>query len=489
MSLIQVSNLSFGYEGNFENIFEQVSFQIDTDWKLGFIGRNGRGKTTFLNLLMGKYEYTGSIRASVSFDYFPFPVEDLSRDTAEIAEQIAPDAEQWELERELSCLGVPEDALLRPFETLSHGERTKVLLAALFLKENNFLLIDEPTNHLDTQARETVSRYLRSKKGFILVSHDRTFLDGCIDHVLSINKTNIEVQKGNFSSWQENKERLDQMERTENERLKKDVKRLNAAARQASGWSDKVEKTKIGTHAADRGAIGHKAAKMMKRAKALEARREQAAAEKSRLLKNVEEEEALSLSVLEYPKNCLLEVENLSVDYGNGPVFDAVRFSVGRGERVVLAGKNGCGKSSIIKLLAGEPVPHTGIVRLDSGLAVSYIPQDTSFLSGSLKDFALQEGIDETLFKTILRKLDFSRTQFEMELSTFSAGQKKKVLIAKSLCQKAHLYVWDEPLNYIDVISRIQIEKVLLESCPAMVFVEHDAAFCRKIATRAVMLS
>ena len=141
--------------------------------------------------------------------------------------------------------------------------------------------------------------------------HDRTFLDGCIDHVLSINKTNIEVQKGNFSSWQENKERLDLMERTENERLKKDVKRLNAAARQASGWSDKVEKTKIGTHAADRGAIGHKAAKMMKRAKALEARREQAAAEKSRLLKNVEEEEALSLSVLEYPKNCLLEVENL----------------------------------------------------------------------------------------------------------------------------------------------------------------------------------
>lgn len=488
MSLIQVSNLSFGYEGNFENIFEQVSFQIDTDWKLGFIGRNGRGKTTFLNLLMGKYEYTGAIRASVSFDYFPFPVEDLSRDTASVAEQIAPDAEQWELEREFSCLGVPEDALLRPFETLSHGERTKVLLAALFLKENNFLLIDEPTNHLDTQARETVSRYLRSKKGFILVSHDRTFLDGCIDHVLSINKTNIEVQKGNFSSWQENKERLDLMERTENERLKKDVKRLNAAARQASSWSDKVEKTKIGTHAADRGAIGHKAAKMMKRAKTLEARREQAAAEKARLLKNVEEEEVLSLSALEYPKNCLLEVENLSVDYGNGPVFEAVRFSVGRGERVVLAGKNGCGKSSIIKLLAGEPVPHTGIVRLGSGLAVSYIPQDTSFLSGSLKDFALREGIDETLFKTILRKLDFSRTQFEMELSTFSAGQKKKVLIAKSLCQKAHLYVWDEPLNYIDVISRIQIEKVLLESCPAMVFVEHDAAFCQKIATKVIML-
>ena len=207
MSMIQVSHLTFGYEGSFDNIFEDVSFQIDTDWKLGFIGRNGRGKTTFLNLLLGRYEYTGTITHSVEFEYFPHPVEDREEMTLTILEGIAPEAQLWEIQRELSLLEVEEGVLYRPFSTLSNGEQTKTLLAALFLKENRFLLIDEPTNHLDTLAREKVGEYLAGKKGFILVSHDRAFLDRCVDHVLSINRADIEVQRGNYSSWQQNKDR------------------------------------------------------------------------------------------------------------------------------------------------------------------------------------------------------------------------------------------------------------------------------------------
>lgn len=222
MSLIQVTDLSFTYEGGYDPVFEHVSFQIDTDWKLGFTGRNGRGKTTFLNLLMNRYEYSGSIVSSVEFDYFPFAVPDQERDTLEIVDSLLGDYEQWQLKRELSRLQVTEDVLYRPFSTLSNGERTKILLAALFLKEDRFLLIDEPTNHLDREARALVSRYLNSKKRFILVSHDRKFLDDSVDHILSINKTNIEVQRGNFSSWYENKQKQDQYEQSENDRLKKE---------------------------------------------------------------------------------------------------------------------------------------------------------------------------------------------------------------------------------------------------------------------------
>lgn len=127
------------------------------------------------------------------------------------------------------------------------------------------MLIDEPTNHLDASARERVSAYLAKKKGFILVSHDRRFLDGCVDHILSINKTNIEVQSGNFSSWMENFQRQQAFEAAKNERLKKEIGRLKKAAKQSSTWSDKVEASKVG--AADKGYVGHKAAKMMKRAK------------------------------------------------------------------------------------------------------------------------------------------------------------------------------------------------------------------------------
>ncbi|MGO4373600.1 ATP-binding cassette domain-containing protein, partial [Paenibacillus sp. MCAF20] len=205
MSLINVSNLTFAYDGSYDFIFENVSFQIDTDWKLGFTGRNGRGKTTFLNLLLGKYEFSGSISAKVGFEYFPFPVANKENNVLDVIDEIIPDYEHWELMRELSLLKVTEDVLYRPFDSLSNGEQTKVLLAALFLKENSFLLIDEPTNHLDMEARRLVSRYLSSKSGYILVSHDRSFLDRCVDHILSINKTNIEIQKGNFSDWWENK--------------------------------------------------------------------------------------------------------------------------------------------------------------------------------------------------------------------------------------------------------------------------------------------
>ena len=166
MSMIRVEDLTFSYPSSPDFVFEYVSFQIDTDWKLGFVGRNGRGKTTFLNLLLGKYEYRGTIQSSVEFDYFPYPVPHGERLAAEVLEEICPQAQEWELLRELSYLEMDGDALWRPFHSLSNGEQTKLLLAALFLNEGHFLLIDEPTNHLDLAAREAVSAYLKRKRGY-----------------------------------------------------------------------------------------------------------------------------------------------------------------------------------------------------------------------------------------------------------------------------------------------------------------------------------
>lgn len=493
MSLINVSNLTFAYEGSYDNIFEKVSFQIDTDWKLGFTGRNGRGKTTFLNLLLGKYEYSGKISASVDFEYFPFDVENKEENTLDVIEGILPDYVHWELMRELNLLKVLEDVLYRPFETLSNGEQTKVLLAALFLKENSFLLIDEPTNHLDMQARKLVSDYLRGKRGFILVSHDRAFLDNCVDHVLSINKTNIEIQKGNFSDWWENKRRQDNFEMAENEKLKKDIKRLEEAARRTSQWSDAVEKTKNGGKLdsglkPEKGHVGRMAAKMMKRSKAIEHRQQSAIDEKSKLLKNIESADSLKLAQLTYHKSRLAELDRVTIYYGDKAACRDVGFTIEQGDRIALTGPNGSGKSSLIKLICGEDLAHAGTFRIGSQLRISYVSQDTSHLQGNLTDYARRFGIDESLFKAILRKLDFARVQFEKDMASYSGGQKKKVLIARSLCEQAHLHVWDEPLNFIDVISRMQIEELLLEHAPTMLFVEHDREFCANIATKIVEL-
>jgi len=488
MSLISVSNLTFCYEGSYDNIFEDVSFQIDTDWKLGFIGRNGRGKTTFLNLLLGKFEYRGNISANVNFEYFPYAIDDKSQLTIDVIDGIGGGFQLWEIQRELSRLEVSDDVLYRPFETLSNGEQTKVLLAAMFLKENSFLLIDEPTNHLDVEARELVARYLNSKKGFILVSHDRAFLDSCIDHVLSINRTNIEVQSGNFSTWYYNKQLQDSFELKKNEKLKKEIKRLEVSARQKADWSNKVEASKIGEHVFDRGHVGHLAAKMMKRAKIIEKRQKQAIEEKSKLLKNIETAEPLKIKTIQHHAKRLVELADVSLFYGPKKVAENVSFVIEQGDRIALWGRNGSGKSSIIKLICGENMEYTGEVYKASNLTISYVPQDTSFLKGSLNDYAEENKLDKSLFLTILRKLDFERVQFEKDMSDFSAGQKKKVLIARSLCENANLFVWDEPMNYIDIMSRMQIEELIMEYRPTMLFVEHDIAFCENIATKIIQL-
>ncbi len=492
MSLIQISNLTFGYDGSADMIFERVSFQMDTDWKLGFTGRNGCGKTTFLRLLLGQLEYTGSISASVEFDYFPFLVSDKSRNTIDIAHEIDPDFEQWQLQKELCLMDVCLDVLYRPFETLSNGEQTKVLLAMLFLKQNNFLLIDEPTNHLDQASRRTVGAYLKGKKGFILVSHDRAFLDSCIDHILSVNKTDIEIQSGNFSTWMQNKERRDAFELDQNEQLKKEIRRFNETARQKAGWSDQVEKTKKGTRVAglrpDRGAIGHKAAKMMKRAKTAETRAQKAAEEKAKLLKNLEQSDELKLQPLSYHTERLAELKEVSIFYGERTICREVDFVVNQGDRISLSGKNGCGKSSILKLLCGDSIPHNGMLYLAKNITISYVPQDASFLSGSLDTLIREHGLDRTLLLTLLRKLGFLRSQFDKGMEQFSQGQKKKVLLAKSLCERAHLYIWDEPLNFVDVISRMQVEQMIQTSDATMIFVEHDQRCEANIATKIVTL-
>ncbi len=493
MASINVTNLTFSYDGSYDNIFENVSFSIDTNWKLGFIGRNGRGKTTFLNLLMGKYEYSGRISANVSFDYFPFEVKDKSTSSFEIAEEINEYYEQWKLEREISLLEMDSEILSRPFETLSKGEQTKVLLAILFLRENNFLLIDEPTNHLDAGSRLVVAKYLRSKKSFILVSHDRTFLDSCIDHVISINRANIEIQKGNFSTWWENKARQDNFELNENEKLKKDIVRLERSARQSTKWSHQIEGSKSrdtsqSDSRVDKGFIGHKAAKMAQRAKNTQIRRDEALDDKSKLLKNIEIAESLKLEPRKYKKRSLIEIMGLSIFYGSNQVLENINITVEIGDRIRLKGKNGSGKSSIIKLILGEDIKYSGIVNIGNDLIISYVSQDTSHLHGTLTNYVNENNINESLFKAILRKLDFDRIQFDKTIENYSEGQKKKVLIAKSLCEQADLYIWDEPLNYIDVLSRIQIEELILNYCPTMIFVEHDETFSEKIATGTVLL-
>lgn len=517
MAQIRVNDLTFAYEGSFDNIFEHATFSIDTNWKLGFIGRNGKGKTTFLRLLSGNgnYTYTGTIDSPAVFDYFPYPIspKDRALPASAFAENLKSGVEEWQIICELNLLNTDPEVLYRPFSTLSFGEQTKVMLAILFSRENDFLLIDEPTNHLDQKGRDSVKAYLSGKKGFILVSHDRDLLDACTDHVLVLNRQTIEIQSGNFSSWQENKRKKDQFAQAENEKHQKEIAKLKSAAGQAKRWADKSEASKIGFdpikdpgHGGKRAYIGAKTKKMQSRVKQIEKRIELEISQKEGLLNDIETPVPLKIMPLTHEKKILVSAENYGFQYpgAKAPLFQNLNFTVQTGDRIIIQGANGCGKSTLIQTLLhrlekaptqttptpASPTPPTewGTLRTAASLIVSYVSQDTSFLQGNLKTFSQKHNLPEPLFYALLRQFDLEREQFQKPMEEFSEGQKKKVLIAASLLTPAHLYIWDEPLNYIDIFSRMQIETLIQTYRPTMLIVEHDQRFAQIIATKTLKL-
>ena len=300
-------------------------------------------------LLLGEETYQGKIISSDNLIKFP-PViteEDYNNMGIELYYKHVMFAEDWKLFKEVNMLGLDTELLYRPFKTLSHGQRIKILFAIFFLKEEGVLLIDEPTNHLDREGREELSKYLNKKKGYILISHDRRFLDNTVDHIIAINNTNIEVQSGNFSSWYENYKRKEKNEQVENEKLKREIKKLKVAQENTKRWSDSVESSKYGkenSHA-DKGHIGHLAAKMMKTSKNIERRKEKAIEEKEKLLKNVDKKPKLILNTIEHYKNTIIRFENVGYSYdGNNYIFKDINLEIEKGDRLVIKGKNGSRK-------------------------------------------------------------------------------------------------------------------------------------------------
>ncbi|MBM7616991.1 lincosamide and streptogramin A transport system ATP-binding/permease protein [Weissella uvarum] len=495
MSKITIKNMTFAYAGN-EPLFEDVNLNLDTSWQLGLVGRNGRGKTTLLNIIQGKLKPAGEVDVPVAINYFPQDVHDEQMLVDYVIDDLCPiGGERWQVDREMSLLGLPDDILYRPFATLSGGEQTKVLLALCFADSNGYVLLDEPTNHLDQATRKQVEGYLKQKAGYLVVSHDRQFLNAVTNHIMAIEKTNLVLYGGNFAVYEQEKAARDQYELEKHEHLQKDIQVLKRTARQKADWSRQREASINGNpreqgsgNHGDRGFETARAARMMKKSKQIERRRDQEITEKQSLLHDLERQEPLMMNVQSTHQKELVQVKDLTLNYGAGNLFAPISFQIKPGEVVALTGENGLGKSSLLKAVLGQ---FTGQITGDvvcQAHQISTMRQEPNDLNGSLTEFCELNRLDQALFLNVLHKLGVDRKNFATRIEAMSQGERKRVELARALVTPAELYIWDEPLNYLDVFNQGQLEQVILKMQPTMLIVEHDQTFIENIKAKKINL-
>ena len=488
MQTITIRNLNFAYPGQ-PALFTDCNLDFNSNWRLGLVGRNGRGKTTLLQILQGRWDYRGRVTSKLNFAYFPLTIADpalLSGD-ALLTACPNPALEQWQVERELGLMGVDPALLWQPYQTLSGGERTKVQLAALFAQDDSFFL-DEPTNHLDLPGRRQVAAYLaRKQSGFIITSHDQDFLDQVIDHTLVIERHQLVLSQGNYSTYFHQKEQRDQHAQATNRQLRAEIKDLKATRQQRLQWAQRAEGEKKGNSHTDKGFIGAKAARMMKKTVSTANRLDQAITERQGLLENVEEVVPLTLNYQPAHQQTLLSLDQVSLALAGQQFFRPLTSTVHRQEQLALVGPNGVGKSSLIKAIAGRFMGElSGKISRPTGITVSYVRQDYATNTGSLRQFADRYSLPYDLLLSLLRKLGMDRATFTVPIEQMSMGQQKKVELARSLLTPAQLYVWDEPLNYLDTYNQQQLIQLVKEYRPPLLFVEHDQHFINAVASQQV---
>ncbi|WP_042475636.1 ATP-binding cassette domain-containing protein [Bacillus ndiopicus] len=475
---IIIKNLTFKYLSMTKPIFKNMHLNINDNWKLGLIGRNGRGKTTFFRLLLNELEYDGSIQTNLHFKYFPsYPEGQLT------VLELFKDVESWQIERELALMDLPVSILDKQFAILSGGEQTKILLIELFLSRDSFPLIDEPTNNLDLHGRKIVGQYLKSKKGFIVSSHDESFLNEFVDHVLAINKQSIDVIKGDITTWKYEKANADLLTEETNDKLKNEIKRLDTVAKRVSDWGTKKQ------NSTNDAAARKIAAKHMKRSKALKKRTEALIEEKSALIHNIEKPPELKMYV-SHPRKQVLYFRDFTIVRDGLPLFKPITIDIYPNERFFIEGENGVGKSTLLKFILGiEKFETVGDYRIDLPKDISIFHQknDDNENYLSMIDQLTKEEREE--YWHVLYQLGIERSKFTDKTSaTWSAGQAKKAFLAKALLGKNELLAWDEVTNHLDMMVIEQLVAAIKKYQPTMIGIDHNEYYINAIATKKIKL-
>ena len=530
--MISISTRSLAYRIGTRDILTDVTFSLEEGDRLAVVGVNGSGKSTLLRMLCGEYtpdegevyiakeKVIGMLHQDDAFNvlsldasntivdetvlgqiYAIFPdlcraemkLADLQRqldeapaDDTELLSRLSSEYEAVNtrfidgggLHYKSRCrsilkdLGFGEEMFDMPVARCSGGQRTRLALARLLSREPDILILDEPTNHLDTETMEWLESHLSAynpKKTIILVSHDRLFLDRVTNKTLDIEHTVGKLYKCGYSQYVIEKEAYRREWEKKYEIQQKEIARLEAYIEQQRRWNR------------ERNIIAAES-----REKAI------ARMEKIDKPKDLPKSIRFALSSSGESGNDVAYARNLTMGFGDNILFRNLNFLAKKHDRLFISGPNGCGKSTLIKLLLGQLEAVSGEIEFGYNVTVGYYDQENQNLDDS--NTVLDElwnaypNLTQTEIRNTLALFLFRGDDIEKEVSVLSGGERARLTLAKLILSKMNLLILDEPTNHLDIESREALENALLSFDGTIIAVSHDRYFTRRLATRFVDL-
>ncbi|MGY5265726.1 ABC-F family ATP-binding cassette domain-containing protein [Paraclostridium bifermentans] len=510
-------NKSFGID----TILENISFTVNEGDKVGIIGVNGTGKTTLFKVLSGIYGYDsgdiylgkgveiGYLEQNTNFQSEKTIYEEVlevfsdlmdmenyirdleikiaeegSNPNSKILDKLMNEySQKLELFSELNGygyksevkgilkgLGFSDSDMETPINILSGGEKTRVLLSKLLLKNPSLLLLDEPTNHLDSDAIEWLEVFLKQYKGtVIIISHDRYFLDQVVNRVFEIHNKRLKTYNGNYSKFIE----LSKVEK------ELEVKKYEDQQKEIKKQEESIDRLK---------AYGRE--KHLKRARS-----------KEKMLDKVDvldkpdvfrKKASIQFSPSVSSGNDVLQVEDLSMGYGERILFKDINFNIYRGEKVALIGANGIGKSTLFKIIMNEIIPLTGTAKLGANVHVDYFHQEqkTLNLDNTIIDEIWNDhpSLNQTTLRNMLGSFLFEDEEVFKKISTLSGGERARVAILKLILSNSNFLLLDEPTNHLDIDSKEVLEEALLNYTGTLFTISHDRYFLNTVVDKILVL-
>lgn len=515
---LNINNLTKYYGAT--KLFENITFEVKTGERIGFIGKNGCGKTTIMKILMGDEEYQGgeiSLRKGIRVGYLDqipmygketrtmevirlaflptFQIkEQMLRLESALGELSGEDLEKavlrygklseqyemnggYELETRINKitegLKITEELKQMSFEKISGGEKTRVILAKILLEEPDILLLDEPTNHLDLETSQWLESFLKDYKGAVLViSHDRFFLDSVVNKIIELESNRANIYLGNYSYYVVEKER----------RFLIDYRNYLNQQKKIEQMERQIERYRIWGEMRD-------SDKMFRRAKELEKRLERMEV----LDSPIQDKRKVNLrqETVNRTGKIVVSIEHLNKSFFEKPLLQEVNTEIYYQDSACIIGKNGSGKTTFLKMILGEEMPDKGIIKLGSQVKIGYLPQSVIFEEEEqtiLEYFTREHDTTYEIARNRLAKVLFFKEDVNKKIKFLSGGEKSRLRLASLTFEKVNVMILDEPTNHLDIDSREVLEDTLLEFEGTLLFVSHDRYFINKVADKILSL-